>query len=72
MSQNSSQPRGKPPEKNTNYGMLCLTFKLGESVTVGDCLVTVVKLKNNELRLAFNAPKNVKILRTKKLTSEKY
>ena len=46
-----------------DYGSLCLTLRLGDSVTVGETLLTVVQLKNKELRLVVRAVKTMKILR---------
>ena len=46
------------------FGNLCVTLRLGDSVVVGDdLLVTVVELKNKQLRIVFRAPKNVNIKR---------
>ena len=53
------------------YGTLTLTMRLGDSVTLGDSLITVTKLKNKTLRLTFNAPKNVSINRTNKVDTVK-
>lgn len=58
-------------KKNNNYGTLTLTFRLGDSVVLGDSLITVVRLKNKELRLQFNAPKNVRISRTNGVDKQK-
>lgn len=58
-------------KKNNNYGTLTLTFRNGDSVIVGETLITVVRLKNKELRLQFNAPKNIRINRTKGIDKEK-
>lgn len=58
-------------KKNNNYGTLTLTFRHGDSVIVGDTLITIVRLKNKELRLQFNAPKNIRINRTKGIDKEK-
>lgn len=57
-------------KKNNNYGTLTLTFRHGDSVIVGDTLITIVRLKNKELRLQFNAPKNIRINRTKGIDKE--
>lgn len=58
-------------KKNNNYGSLTLTMRLGDSVILGDSLITVVRLKNKELRLQFNAPKNVRISRTNGVDKQK-
>lgn len=46
--------------------MLVVTRKMGESVTVAEGLVTVVvcEIKGNRVKLGFQAPKEMKILRT--------
>lgn len=46
------------------YGKLTLTLRLGDNVIVGDSLLSIVQLKNKQLRIQFNAPKDVKIIRT--------
>jgi sRNA-binding carbon storage regulator CsrA len=51
-------------QKKKDYGRLTLTMRDGESVILGDTLITVVRLKNKELRLQFNAPKDIRISRT--------
>lgn len=44
--------------------MLVLTRKQGERVLIGDNIaVTVVEIKGNRVRLAFDAPNQVQILR---------
>jgi carbon storage regulator CsrA len=44
--------------------MLVLSRKLGEKVVIGGGItVTVVEVKGNRVRLAFNAPDDVRILR---------
>ncbi len=51
---------------NKEYGSLTLTRKLGESITIGDnILVTVAEVKGKQVRLMFNAPKDVAINRVK-------
>lgn len=54
-------------KKKQEYGILSLTLRLGDSVTIGDSLITVTQLKNKQIRLNFNAPKSVKINRTNRL-----
>ncbi|MCK9520946.1 MAG: carbon storage regulator [Dehalococcoidia bacterium] len=56
--------KNKPKNKNPNDGCLVLTRKEGEAVVIGDHLtVTVSRLKENEVRLAFRGPKNIPIFR---------
>ncbi|OAI48449.1 hypothetical protein AYO44_06960 [Planctomycetaceae bacterium SCGC AG-212-F19] len=44
--------------------MLVLTRKLGESIVIADDIkVTVLEVVGNHIRLGFEAPKNVRILR---------
>lgn len=44
--------------------MLVLTRKVGESIRIGDdVVVSVVELKGGRVRLSFDAPKEVGILR---------
>jgi len=44
--------------------MLVLSRKLGEKVVIGNGItVTVVEVKGNRVRLAFDAPDDVRILR---------
>lgn len=48
--------------------MLVLTRKKGESVAVGDgIVVTILENKNGQVRLGFEANKDVKILRSELL-----
>lgn len=54
-------------QNKSDYGLLSLTLRIGDSVTIGDSLVTVSQIKGKSLRLIFNAPKNVSIKRTKLL-----
>lgn len=57
--------------KKKDYGRLTLTMRNGDSVIVGDTLITVVRLKNKELRLQFNAPKDIRISRTNSVDNVK-
>lgn len=44
--------------------MLVLSRKVGESVLIGDRIhITVVAVHGNQVRLGFNAPDDVRILR---------
>lgn len=44
--------------------MLALTRKIGERIVIGDdIVVTVVDIKGDNVRLALEAPKNIKIYR---------
>jgi carbon storage regulator len=43
--------------------MLVLNRKPGEKVIVGGVTVTVVEVRGNQVRLAFDAPEEVRILR---------
>lgn len=44
--------------------MLALTRKVGERIVIGDnIVVTVVDVKGDNVRLALEAPKNIKIYR---------
>lgn len=51
-------------KQKKEYGKLTLTLKLGDNVIFGESLLTIVQLKNKQLRIQFNAPKDVKIIRT--------
>ncbi len=51
-------------ESVNNHGRLILGFGLDESVEVGDCLVTLISIKGNRVKLAFQASEQVKITRT--------
>ena len=54
----------KGMESMNKHGRLILGFGLDESVEVGGCLVTLVAIKGNRVKLAFQAPEQVKITRT--------
>jgi carbon storage regulator CsrA len=54
----------KSMESVNNHGRLILGFGLDESVEVGECLVTLISIKGNRVKLAFQAPSEVKITRT--------
>jgi sRNA-binding carbon storage regulator CsrA len=54
----------KGMESLNKHGRLILGFGLDESVEVGGCLVTLVAIKGNRIKLAFQAPQEVKITRT--------
>ncbi|HXF90592.1 MAG TPA: carbon storage regulator CsrA [Candidatus Nitrosotenuis sp.] len=44
--------------------MLFLTRKLGESIVINDdIVVTVTEIKGNHIKLSFDYPKNVRVLR---------
>jgi carbon storage regulator len=43
--------------------MLVLTRKYGEKTHIGDVVVTVVEIENNQVRLGIEAPPDVLILR---------
>lgn len=44
--------------------MLFLTRKLGESIVINDdIVVTVTEIKGNHIKLSFEYPKNVRVLR---------
>ncbi len=51
-------------ESVNKHGRLILGFGLDESVEVGECLVTLISIKGNRVKLAFQAPEQVKITRT--------
>lgn len=42
---------------------LVLSRRVGESIWVGDCEVTVVDVRGNQVRLAFTAPPEIQVLR---------
>ena len=44
-------------------GNLLITRKLGQSVTVGDAIITVIRLGKRGVRLSIAAPKSVAIVR---------
>lgn len=49
-------------------GMLCLSRKVGEKIVVGDDItITLIEIDRNRIRLAFEAPKGVKIFRSELL-----
>jgi carbon storage regulator CsrA len=54
----------KSMESVNKHGRLILGFGLDESVEVGDCLVTLISIKGNRVKLAFQAPSEVQITRT--------
>jgi carbon storage regulator CsrA len=54
----------KSMESVNKHGRLILGFGLDESVEVGECLVTLISIKGNRVKLAFQAPEQVKITRT--------
>jgi len=43
--------------------MLVLSRKRGEELRIGDYVVTVVRIENNQVRLGITAPRDVKVLR---------
>jgi len=55
---------GKNMEGLSKHGRLILGFGLDESVEVGGCLVTVIAIKGNRIKLAFQAPPEVQVTRT--------
>ncbi len=55
-------------KNNKEYGNLTLTVRLGESIIVGDSLVTLTQIKRKEVRITFNAPKTTNIQRTNRKT----
>lgn len=51
--------------------MLVLTRKPGEEVLIGDNIkVRIIATKGNQVRIAFDAPREVPIIRTELLTKE--
>lgn len=49
-------------------GMLVLSRKLGEEIRIGDNVtVTVVRVRNNKIRLGISAPRQIPIFRTEVL-----
>ena len=51
--------------------MLVLSRKIGEKVVIGgDISVTVVEVKGNRVRLAFDAPDRVRVLRSELLSAD--
>lgn len=47
--------------------MLVLTRKLNESITAGELTITVVRLGEGRVRIAIDAPPDVRIVRTELL-----
>lgn len=44
--------------------MLVLTRKIGEEIVIADCItLKIAKIKGNQVQLAFEAPKDIEILR---------
>lgn len=44
--------------------MLVLTRKVGEEIVIADCIaLKIVKIKGNQVQVAFDAPKDIEILR---------
>lgn len=44
--------------------MLVLTRKVGEEIVIADCVtVKIVKIKGNQVQVAFEAPPEIEILR---------
>ena len=60
----------KSMESVNNHGRLILGFGVGDSVQVGDCLVTVHLIKGNRVRLMFQAPPEVPITSTNAIMKE--
>jgi len=60
----------KSMESVNKHGRLILGFGVGDSVQVGDCLVTVHLIKGNRVRLMFQAPPEVPITRTNAIRKE--
>jgi sRNA-binding carbon storage regulator CsrA len=60
----------KGMESINKHGRLILGFGVGDSVQVGDCLVTVHLIKGNRVRLMFQAPPEVPITRTNAIRKE--
>jgi carbon storage regulator len=53
--------------------MLVLTRKLGEKVIIGgNIIVTVVEVKGNKVRLAFEAPDQVRIMREELIARQQF
>lgn len=52
-------------------GNLCLTVKVGEAVRIGEDIdVTVTWVKGRQVRLLFQAPKQIRVLRKELLSKE--
>jgi carbon storage regulator CsrA len=50
-------------------GNLVLSRRIGESIRLGhDCVVTVSRIQGNEVRLCFDCPASVPIVRTEVLS----
>lgn len=43
---------------------LALTRKLGESFSVGVAVVTITRIKNRQVRVSIQAPKEIKVVRS--------
>jgi carbon storage regulator CsrA len=53
--------------------MLVLSRKVGEKIRIGeDVTVVVVAVDGNRVRLAFDAPPNVRIMRNELIDKERY
>lgn len=50
--------------------MLVLSRKQGESVVIGNITLTVVEVQGNRVRLAFDAPGHVRILRSELIAEQ--
>ena len=44
--------------------MLCLTRKVGQSIRIGDAVITVLRSKGKTVRIGIDAPKTTSIART--------
>jgi carbon storage regulator CsrA len=58
-------------QKQGGEGMLSLVRKDGEKVLVGDNVEITVRIEGNRARLVFDAPREVRILRTELIEKEK-
>ena len=57
--------QGRLPRKGRHAGMLVLTRKLRESITIGDSIrITVVDIRGRQVKLAIEAPREIAVHRT--------
>ncbi len=49
---------------------LVLTHKTGDRVQVGDCLITVQRIQGGRIRLVYDAPQSVAIVRNPEALTE--
>lgn len=62
-SSQGSNRRGMRPQLLERNHMLILSRKLKETIRVGEAEITISEIRGNKVKLAINAPDEVKVLR---------